>query len=451
LDSSRYIQLSADILVEYIYTDQANPATYNTAGFPIEIMRDGYTDGSYLWNAASVVSTMGNSRDRSAASINANKTESVSLNSSFGVPYNDYDSQFTDTPQLVQSFSPQIDVEYDTVRVYFTAGYSFDDYDGLIFEILTNRRDGIELNLASINYLRTDTPLLVAEPFLLASKLYSTYIEFKVPALFYMNNAFNQSDPNGLGFRLTEGAGFIGTPSISIRANGITATTVENSYSYYDVEEINSASILNRDIYDNLYAEVIEAPDGDYFQLSGQVLGSTFENFIQTLNSNSGPYVVFHEITITEQIGTNFVQTSNQVFTQTGQFDEAIDFRPIITNSATAISFVIDYTLRLYNRQDSTQIIKKARLSSFDVKKYGRKLMKINLGTVPTVARVYNQLQPDDGRRIVITDSSSNAGEGSDKQAEKLVVRTRYITSFRDRMNVKAAISPATVKTITGE
>jgi len=75
--------------------------------------------------------------------------------------------------------------------------------------------------------------------------------------------------------------------------------------------------------------------------------------------------------------------------------------------------------------------------------------MKINLGTVPTVAKVYNQLEPDDGRRIVITDSSSNQGEGSDKQAEKLVVRTRYITAFRDRMNIKAAISPATVKTIT--
>jgi len=449
LDSSRYIQLSADILVEYIYTDQANPATYNTTTFPIEIMRDGHTGGSYLWNAASVQNTMRNYRDRSVANIVVNKTQSVSLNSSFGVPYNDFDPQLTNTPQLVQTFSPQLPVEYDTVRVYFTAGYSFDNYDGLIFEILTNRSDNVELNLASINYLRTDTPLLVAEPFLLASKLYSTYIEFKVPALFYMNNAFDSTDPNTLGFRLAGAGGFISTPVITIRATGITETTVNNSYSYYDLEEINSATILNRDIYDNLYAEVIQAPDGDYFQLSGQVLGSTFENFIQPLLTHSGPYVVFHEITVTEQIGTNFVPTSNQVFTQTGHFDESIDFRPIITHSATAISFVIDYTLRLFNRQDSTQIIKKARLSSFDVKKYGRKLMKINLGTVPTVAKVYNQLEPDDGRRIVITDSSSNQGEGSDKQAEKLVVRTRYITAFRDRMNIKAAISPATVKTIT--
>jgi hypothetical protein len=75
--------------------------------------------------------------------------------------------------------------------------------------------------------------------------------------------------------------------------------------------------------------------------------------------------------------------------------------------------------------------------------------MKINLGTVPTVARVYNQLQPDDGSRIVINNSVSLPGQTSDQQAQQLVVRTRYITGFRDRINVKAAIAPAKVQTIT--
>ena len=334
--------------------------------------------------------------------------------------------------------------------VYFTSGFSFNDFDGIIFEILTNRRDNKELNLASVNYLRTDTVELLAEPFLLASKLYSTYIEFKVPAVYYMNNSFLPTEPNSLGFKLTGGQGFEGTPYITVRASGISETTVDNSYSFYDVETINSVSILNRDIYDNLYAQVIESPNGDYFELSGEVSGSTFESFISTLESQTGAnYVVFHDIVVTEQVGTNFVQTSNQVFTQDQNFNDPILFRPIILNSANAISFIIDYTLRIYNTSDNSQIIKKSRLSSFDVKKYGRRLMKINLGTVPTVARVYNQLQPDDGSRIVINDGTSLPGQGSDMQAEQLVVRTRYITGFRDRINVKAAIAPAKVQTIT--
>jgi hypothetical protein len=453
MESSRYIQLSEDILAEYVYTSQSTPSVFDTGAFPIEILRDGHTGGSYLWNGANVVSTMGNEQDKTAVAVNTAKTTWVSLNRSLGVPYNDADPQLTPTVQLPQVFSPNLPIEYDRVRFYFTSGYNFGSYDGLIFEILTNRRDGVELNMAALEFLRTSTPVFMADPFLLAGRLYSTYVELRVPALFYMNNNYIPTDPNRLGFRLTGGQGFAGTPTITIRARGIAKTTVTNSYSFYDVEEINSVSILNRDIYDTLFAQVVESTAGDYYELSGQVAGSTFENFIFGLSASSGgaDFVVFHEITVTEQIGTNFVQTSNQVFTQADNFGDPILLRPIILNSANAVSFTIDYTLRIFNRSDSTQIIKRARLTSFDVKKYGRRLMKINLGTVPTIARVYNQLQPDDGSRIVINNAVSLPGQGSDRQAEQLVVRTRYITGFRDRINVKAAISPATIQTITNQ
>jgi hypothetical protein len=266
-----------------------------------------------------------------------------------------------------------------------------------------------------------------------------------------MNNGFNNAVPNGLGYKLTEGQGFLGTPTITLKATGIYETIVENSYSYYNVEEINSVTIANRDIYDDLYASVVESDSGDYFELTGMVTGSTFSNFIAQLNSSGGDYVVFHEINVSEQIGTNFTKTSTQVFTQTTNFDNPILFRPIVLNSAIAASFSINYLLRLYNRADNTQIIKQANLTSFDVKKYGRRLMKINLGVVPTVANVYNQISKDDGSNIIVNNGNSGTrlGETSEKIAEKLVVKTKYVTSFRDRLNVKAAISPAKIQTLT--
>ena len=106
--------------------------------------------------------------------------------------------------------------------------------------------------------------------------------------------------------------------------------------------------------------------------------------------------------------------------------------------------------LRIYNRADNTQIIKQAKLTSFDVKKYGRRLMKINLGVVPTVANVYNQIAPDDGNNIIVN-SGGNGGSGqtTEKIVEQLVVKTKYVTSFRDKLNVKASISPAKIQTIT--
>jgi hypothetical protein len=449
MESSRFIQLTSQILVEYVYTDQTNPTVFNTASYPIEIMRDDHTGGSYFFNTIGVASTMGNYRDISAASITPNNTKYAYLDTSVGVPYNDFDPKLTNTSNLLQNFSPQLNVQYDRVRVHFIAGFNFEDYDGIIFEIQVPRRDGTPLNLSSINFLKTDTPVFNPDPFLVGDKLYSTYIEWRVPSLFYMNNNFLKTDPNGLGWKLTQGKGFLGTPPITIKASGIYLTNIENSYSIYDVQEINSASILNRDIYDNLYAQVIESEAGDFFELSGQVNNSTFANFIAQLNSSGGNYVVFHEIIVSEQIGTGFVQTSNQVFSQTTNFDEPILFRPIILNSSIAVSFAINYILRLFNRDDNTQIIKNARLVSFDTKKYGRRILQINLGVVPRVANVYNKLNNDGGQQIVVGGNGITAGTLSKEIAESLVVRTQYVTSFRDRINIKAAVSAAKIQNIT--
>jgi hypothetical protein len=449
MESSRFIQLSPQILVEYVYTDPTNPTIFNTAGYPIEIMRDLHTGGSYFFNTIGVAATMGNYRDISAASITPNNTKYAYLNTSVGVPYNDFDPKLTPTANLLQTFSPQLNVQYDRVRIHFVAGFNFEDYDGIIFEVAVPRRDGTPLNLSSINFLKTDTPVFNPDPFLVGDKLYSTYIEWRVPSLFYMNNAFLKTDPNGLGWKLTEGQGFLGTPPITIKASGIYLTTIENSYSIYDVQEINSVSILNRDIYDNLFAQVVESEVGDYFELSGQVTGSTFANFIAQLNSSGGNYVVFHEVIVSEQIGTGFVQTSNQVFTQTTNFDEPILLRPIILNSSIAVSFAINYILRLYNRDDNTQIIKNARLISFDPKKYGRRILQINLGVVPRVANVYNKLNNDTGQQIVVGGNGVTSADLSREIAESLVVRTQYVTSFRDRINIKAAVSSAKIQDVT--
>ena len=450
MESSRFIQISPQILIEYIYTDQANPTTFNTATTPIELMRDGHTTGTYFFNTDSVSAIMGNYRDISAASITATNTQYVSLDTSIGVPYNDFDPLLTDSAQLLQTFSPQLDVAYDKMKIHFVAGFNFEGFDGIVFEALAPRRDNVMMNFASINFLKTDTPVFNPDPLLLADKLYATYIEWRVPSLFFMNNLFTTADPNGVAYKITEGQGFIGTPPITLRATGIYETIVENAYSFYNMEEINSVSILARDIYSNLYAVVKEADDGDYFTLHGEVTGSSLSNFIAQLNSSGGNYVVFYEISVVEQVGTVFATTSTQVFTQNGDFDEPILYRPIIKNANTAVSFSINLSMRLFNKADSTQIIKNAKLTSFDAQRYGKQMLTLNLGVVPTVANVYNQINNDTGKQIVIGtgNSADNSAKTSEQIAESLVVRTSYVTTFGDRIKVKAAISPVKVQTI---
>ena len=452
MESSRFIQISEGILIEYTYTSQSAPTTFNTATTPIELMRDSNTEGTYFFNTDSVAAVMGNNRDISAAANNANRTQYVSLDTDLGVPYNDTaNSGLTTSANLLQAFSPQLNVAYDKVRVHFVAGFNFTGFDGIVFEVLAPRRDGVMMNLSSINFLKTDTPTFNPDPLLLADRLYATFIEWRVPALFFMNNLFDATDANGLAYKITEGQGFLGTPPITLRASGIYETLVENSYSFYEMQEINSVSLLNRDIYNNLYAQVIASTAGDYFELSGQVTGSSLSNFIAQLNSSGGNYVVFHEISITEQIGTVFSQTSFQTYTQTTDFDEPILYRPIIKNANVAVSFSINYVLRLYNRADATQIIKNAKLTSFDAQRYGPQMLTINLGVVPTVANVYNQINNDTGKQIIVGGGKSDTlnVDTTEQVVEQLVVKTSYVTTFRDRIKVKAAISPVKIQTIT--
>jgi len=461
MESSRFIQISDEILIEYIYTSQSTPPTFSTASYPIELMRDTQSNGTYFFNTASVSAEMGNYRDISSVPNNIARTQYVSLDVNLSPPYNDSaaGSFLTDSADLLQTFSPDLLVKYDKVKVYFVAGFNFTGFDGIVFEALAPRRDGVMLNLASIDFMKGDTPNLIADPLLLADKLYSTYIEWRVPSLYYMNEEDAITDTNSLAYKFTQAQGFLGTPAITLRASGIYQTIVDNAYSFYEMQEINSVSVLNRDVYDNLYAQVIESTNGDYYELSGEVTGSSFSNFISTLNDQGdGDYMVFYEISVTEQVGLVFAQTSFQVFTQTQDFNLPILFRPIIKNANTAVSFSINYVLRLYNRADNTQIIKNAKLTSFDAQKYGRQMIQINLGVVPTVANVYNQINNDTGSQIVVGTGSSavasnaavdNNANTSEQIAEKLVVKTSYVTTFRDRLKIKAAITPVKIQTIT--
>ena len=116
----------------------------------------------------------------------------------------DYSPALTDSVNLLQTFTPDLGVVYDTVRVHFISGFSFQGFDGIVFETLAPRRDSVMMNLSSINFLRTDTPVFNPDPLLLADKLYATYIEWKVPSLYYMNNLFDSTDSNGLAYKITE-------------------------------------------------------------------------------------------------------------------------------------------------------------------------------------------------------------------------------------------------------
>jgi hypothetical protein len=105
-------------------------------------------------------------------------------------------------------------------------------------------------------------------------------------------------------------------------------------------------------------------------------------------------------------------------------------YRPIILNSENAVSYIIQYELRLINTVDNSQVIKKSQFSSYEVKKYGKNMSKINLGLSPTIVNVYNNIE----QNIL-----EGFGTSSILTSENPVnIVTEYINVYRDRINIKA-------------
>jgi hypothetical protein len=65
---------------------------------------------------------------------------------------------------------------------------------------------------------------------------------------------------------------------------------------------------------------------------------------------------------------------------------------------------------------------------------------------------VYNQINNDTGKQLVVGGGGGAETlnvDTTEQIVEKLVVKTSYVTTFRDRIKVKAAISPVKIQTIT--
>jgi hypothetical protein len=285
---------------------------------------------------------------------------------------------------------------------------------------------------------------------MIGERLYSTYIEIKIPALKYLIDGFYAapSNTNGLGYRLTQGKGFIKTSTINITAFGIFKTVKEQGFPIYDTRNLNTVALPQTDPFNLLTAVIEQSSSGDYFELYGEYNGQIFADFMASLNAQpNGNWIAIHQIDLKEQIGTRFVTTASQMITQTDDYDLPTIYRPVVMNSSVAVSFTIDYILRIVSRDSQEQIIRNATITSRDVGVYGRKLSKIYLGKVPEVVKVYNKVVDDSKTQIVIGGDTVNVQQNTTGQVANSPVQTQVVinTVYRDRSTVLARISPVTL------
>lgn len=465
MTSSKYIQLTDKILMEYEYFNFAESTSDERKEFQIPVEAHVYTNIENLFKYVVSESFTKNRANNTKikvsdftaadyfyclAETNPNKyvAKDGDDNNATAEEFLYYSENYI--PENISSQK----INCDKVKIYFASSYDEDkNADGrYTISISTNykyykseedKRNNISTPKQFIlaNYI-LDGFKNVPTPFLIGERLYSRVIEFYVPSVKDNPELFNEE---------LERPGKIDIKCSNIFKESKTSyhTTTKDSINILSIVEQASLSISGTDQYATVFASIEEIDD--YFKLEGATKNTwkTFNDFIADLPGTPNDYILMHDITVNELLTNTSTDepdwkiTTHNIITQTDDFDEPVLFRPVIKYS-NCIACVIDYTLRIYCNSNNTQIIKRATYQNFNFSKYGKKLLKINLGVYPPQINVYNKIDNDKIDKVKIVNSEQRLNVTQEK-----IFKTSYITSFRDRINIKASIAPVKIDDIT--
>ncbi len=442
--TSKFILLSSSVLMEYVYADRSavnvagNQFRISTTTAPIWRTRNLHTGEPQILNADAAWQIQdglpqgtGNVRNRSYAGVLPYRAGLLDIDKvTF---FNDYDQSLTATGSLPITFTNPKAPVYDTVKLHLVQGFNFENHLGLTFSVKCKDKDGNNLVLCNLAYLKDDLwETLNPSSFFFAGRVYDSYLEVRVLSLYDMVHEYwlGTLDGDTVVERVTNGVGLQRQQSIQTQFSWVRGRETIDGQDYIDTFDTVEVDLPTKDQFETIAAYVAESANGDYFEFYATHNGSIIEPYITDLNRSGGDYVVLHDIVVSEYVentqdGTYaWVKTQDFQQVQTGDFDLPNVYRPVIRNAA-AVSFKIDYVARLYNRADNSQVWKAASLVSGAANKYGRKLRQISLGTNPVQTRIYN--------KILSKDFTVN------KVAEPVLETTRYVTSFIDSTQISAS------------
>ncbi len=400
--TQRFVKITDYLLLEYEYTEFPNPEQYfvNTGnpsvGFE-KIVNGYFNDAVQILNRPQDEQVTNNVRDLSVVQTAKNKF--VTLDNDFLVPYLNSDPKLTDVANLPVVFPSNIGVYYDTIKFHIVSGYNFDNLDGIIFQIKFQERTGKKATVLQLLVTRSDIslPILNPNPIYLAGALYDHYVQVKIPAYANMVYEFDilsgtPQQANTLAAKISsDGNGFLKDAPIEFTVYEITETFLQNRYQNYIAQIKAQLGIFPRDNYQNLAAVIQENQYYNYLEYYPTWEGNFIEDFITAEGRVGNAYYVAHDIEVKEQVGLSYIQTYNFSTVQTSDFNTPYIFRPVLINPLTT-SFVVNYTMRLVNKNNQNQIIRRSSFNSFDVNSYGRDVSKITLTTGAYTQKVYNKV-----------------------------------------------------------
>ena len=440
--STRYFQLTPEILVEYNYNEcHTNSVTTDIA---LEENNPKDTTSYIVNNNYCSTKTFLMNSDKEHFVLPVNKSESKFIQCFDGTNFASGVNDVSPVSTSLGNEDLDDDIYMDTFKLHFTSRNYFGDYDGIIISVTVYDKKKNKVGLLSYYIKRTEDQQINENPILINQKLYTTTsVDFKIPNISSVLKSDIEPIKTGkpgediLRKALFTAYDIMDNTPIIFNIYGV-KSTYENNYEYYTTEKINSIYIPVVDKTNNVEIVVREAEDGDYFVIYPEVDGGTtsFSDYLYTL-SNERPeiYIVFHELTLIEHYTPTYSTDPVDDITHHEQYiinvgkqnvvdeqhlvneedlDDEMYFRPTLRHSGRDISFTINVKTHIINTLDNTTIIKEGSCNytsenpGQNPKKYGKRMNKIYLGDVPAQVNVYNKKPDIDIDGVKITNASSN-------------------------------------------
>lgn len=458
---SRFVNLTSYCMVEYM-AEPLGSTNYYTDDFIL--VENSAADIRQIFNDDSSYHTTKNIQDLTVVPIGSNTY--AYLDSEKLPNYLTYDST-----NLTATSITGYNVVMEKARFHFVAGFDFDQFVALILSVSHTENNGKKSLFANILL----SPETIAEliifnpkPLFISNAMYDRYIDVLVPSIKNINEDYKTSAVPANTFvaaitpTLTGSLGFIYNNPIDLGlaecSKKKTIFTASTNYDSYEVSEFYTATVSQSNEFDNVGAQIGESTVGDYIEFYLTFNSGFPEELISILNRRnpSADWVIIHQLSIFEQLGSSFINTSRQVFFQEDGFDEPNIFRPVLKNANHAVSMSIDLISRLTNRQNGEQIIREASFNLISPKKYGKKLSTLPILDKPGSQTVYNKIIKNqfeatslfiEPAPIVPQTTGGTVTPTPTTTPGTMLTYTEYVPVFFNNNNISIASTSSMVKT----
>ena len=373
---SKYIKLDKNILLEYIYND----SQYIAEPYKI-LINSKYKTNSYMA-----------SPDNTTVTNNDMKNQLFKLDTISGR----YGKVSTNYSFLqVKDYSSGNPLRHDTIKIHVPINWTFGEYLGFYIKIYCyDSTNSVTFDLSNFYFDMTDINQqyllnFTSPPLLFQEKLWGKNISIDIPALSELSSQVSNNSPlaDSVNYNLTGGIGLSSNSPIFIDFHFINNIQTVNNVTTYLLTANTTTTLPQSPDFERLSLVIQHSTNGDFFEIYGTYNDTIygFKKFIDDSYVLDRHYYVQYDITLYEQN----IRGKTTTITVTENFNETIEYRPIIKYSTTTA--IIDVEMRLIDAVDDSTTIRRASYGMLqdELSKYSLNMMKINVSNV-SKPKIYN-------------------------------------------------------------